>query len=140
MNIFAPDYGTKLLHMAEGGNALAEDYTVQGKPGAGDKLYFGIIQAGVRVHAVQILSGAAGAGASVKVGFEPADNEDPRVADDDYFIQAGASLATAGAVSSASLPITFDYPVKLVATVGATAFANDTKLVAIVTGKVVGVL
>lgn len=133
-SLFAPDYGQKLLHMAAMGNAWSEDYSYTGAAAQGDKVYLGIIPAGVRVHGVRVLNSAGGAGATVTVGFEP--TEGTPAADADYWLNA-AAVATAGSKDSASAPITFDRPVKLVATIGGADFAAGS-LVAIVTGKVVG--
>ncbi|MNY78486.1 hypothetical protein D3C86_2187470 [compost metagenome] len=52
---------------------------------------------------------------------------------------AAADIAAAGAADSKAHPITFNQAVKLVGTVGATAFVNTPKITVVVDGKMIGV-
>jgi len=131
---FASDYGLKLLHMAAMGNAWAEDYKYTGSAAQNDKVYLGLIPAGVRVYPPTVLHTAGGASTTLTLGFEPTDGTP--AADTNYWLDA-ADVATAGAATSTAEPITFDRPVKLVATIGGGAFASGSISV-IVPGKVVG--
>jgi len=131
---FASDYGQKLLHMASMGNAWADDYKYVGAAAQNDKVYLGIIPAGVRVYPPTVLHTAGGASCTLTLGFEPVDGTP--TADTDYWLNA-ADVAAAGAVTSTAEPITFDRPVKLVATIGGAAFASGS-ITALVTGKTVG--
>lgn len=135
--IYALDYGTKPQHVGNYGNGWNEDFTVTATPAAADKVVLGIIPAGIRVTGIRLQNGAGGANAAVTLGYEPEDKGGP-VAAPTAFLPSTA-VATAGAVVASFDPITFDSPVRLVATVGAAAFGAATKLVAIVSGKVVGV-
>lgn len=130
---FASDFNHKPLHVSAYGNAWSEDYSFTGAGAVGDKIYLGIIPAGIRVQSVSLITGAGGASASIKLGFEPVDAAP--LADDDAF--GTIDVAAAGRTDSAVAPITFDGPVKLVATV--VAAVASTTLTALVAGKVVGV-
>src|SRR3546814_12746082 len=107
----APDYGMKPLHLSAYGNAYAEDYSIIDKPAANDKLYLGIIPAGIRVHAIQLIHGAAGVGATIKLGFEPVDPIGPTT-DDDAFLAAGSAVHAAGVQGVGGQPLTFHSPGK----------------------------
>lgn len=135
---YASDYNQKLLHMAEYGNAWAEDYSITATVLKSEKAYLGIIPAGVRIYGLRLKHHAAGAGAKCKVGFEPMDGDTP-TANDAYWLADTTDVAAAGVNNSEAEPITFNYPVKIVLTATAAAdFAAGT-LGVIVNGKVVGV-
>lgn len=136
-NHYASDYNQKPLHMAAYGNAWTEDYAFTGAPAAADKVYLGIIPAGTRVQALTLQHPAAGVSAQAKLGFEPAEGDDP-AADDGYWLPAATDVADAGVKASTAAPITFNKPVKLVLTAAGAAFTSGTWRV-IVTGKVIGV-
>lgn len=106
---FASDYNNKPLHVGGYGNGWAEDYAITKAIASGDKCYFGIIPAGIRVYEVTAPS-------DLTMTFEPVEE--------------------APAAGSFTGPITFDKPVKLVGTATA-ALASGAAV--IVTGKVVGV-
>ncbi|MBN9403378.1 MAG: hypothetical protein J0I30_11290 [Burkholderiales bacterium] len=135
-NLYAPDYNQKPLHMAAAGNAWSEDYSATAAPKNGDKLYLGVIPAGVRVYEVRLKHGAAGASTTAKLGFEPFDGDDPP-ADDDFWLAASTSMAAAGVERSSASAITFDRPVKLVLTAGGADHASGSYEVVVV-GKTVG--
>jgi hypothetical protein len=134
-SVYADDFNMKPLHMSAYGNAWVDDYSIANKAGAGDKLYLGIIPAGVRVNGIRLINTAATAG-SVKIGFEPVDADGPTADDDAFF--ADTDLSDAGANDSTFVPVTFESPVKIVATCG-TAFTASATLTAIVKGKCVGI-
>lgn len=134
-DIYASDYGNKPLHMAAMGNAWTEDYSAVAAPAIADKLYLGIIPAGVRVYEVRLKSGAAGASATASLGYEPVDADGPS-ASAAYWL-SGADVAAAGVDRSEASAITFNRPVKIVLTAAGANFAS-TAIEVIVTGKTVG--
>jgi len=136
-NIHASDFNNKPLHMQAFGNAWTDDYSVTAAPKIADKVYFGIIPAGVRVYGVVLKHHAAGTSATAKLGFEPMEGDAP-TADDDYWAAAGTSVVAAGVITSTASPITFDRPVKIVLTAAGADFASGAMSV-VVTGKTIGV-
>lgn len=134
-SIYAKDYNQKPLHMSAHGNAWSEDYSAVAAPKIGDKLYLGVIPAGVRVYEVRLKHGAAGATATLDFGYEPFDGDTP-TADDDYWLSV-ADVAAAGVKRSDSAAITFNRPVKLVLTAGGANYASGAFEV-VVLGKTVG--
>ncbi|MDS1141719.1 hypothetical protein RE432_14855 [Pusillimonas sp. SM2304] len=136
-NIHAPDFNNKPLHMSAYGNAWADDYAVTAAPAIADKVYFGIIPAGVRIYSVVLKHHAAGADATAKLGFEPMEDDTP-AADDSYWLPGSTATATAGVKTSTAAPITFDRPVKLVLTAAGANYASGT-LSVVVNGKVIGI-
>jgi hypothetical protein len=134
MDRYASDYNQKPLHMSAHGNAWSEDYAFTGTIAETDKVYMGIIPAGVRVQDVRLVHHAAGTGATATLGFEPVD--DSPQADADYWLNA-ASVAAAGAQQSNAAPVTFNRPVKLVLTAGGADYAAGTVRV-VVFGAAVG--
>lgn len=108
---YAPDYGQKLLHVQSFGNAFNLDYAIPGAAAVDDKLYFGLIPAGLRVTQVRGTTG-------ITLGYEPADGDTP----------------VAGTFADLA-PITFNRDVKLVGTVTAAVTGGA---VVIVTGQVLG--
>lgn len=134
-NFYADDFNQKPLHLAEYGNAWAEDYSASAEPKVSDKVYLGIIPAGVRVYDVSLSCGANQTSSTADLGFEPV--EDSPSADGDYWISA-ADVENAYHGRSEADPITFDKPVRLVLkAAGADHSANTYKVV--VYGKVVGI-
>jgi len=138
MDRYSPDYNSKPLHTQAFGNAWVETYGYRGAAAAGDKVYLGVIPAGVVVTALRLIADAAGAGVKVDIGFEPYDASAGPVADLDVWL-AGADIATAGIVDSKAHPISFKQPVKLVATVSGAAFTGTPQITALVNGQMVGV-
>jgi len=136
-NIHAPDYNNKPLHMSAYGNAWADDYGITAAPKIGDKVYFGILPAGLRVHSVVLQHHAAGADATAKLGFEPMEDDTP-AANDAYWLPNTTATATAGVKTSTAAPITFQRPVKIVLTAAGKDYASGAMTV-IVNGKAVGV-
>lgn len=108
--IIADDYTSKVLHVGGYGNGWSEDYSVSKAIANGDKVYFGKIPAGIRVHTVK-------APAGLTMSYEPV-NDVPAA---DNFKEL--------------TPVTFNRDVKLVGTATA-ALANGATIV--VTGQVVG--
>ncbi|GAB1840340.1 hypothetical protein ACOTEO_29200 [Achromobacter xylosoxidans] len=138
MDRYSPDYNAKPLHTQAFGNAWVETYGYRGPAGTTDKVYLGVIPAGVVVTAVRLVTDAAGAGVKADLGFEPYDASDGPVADLDAWL-AGADIAAAGNVDSTAHPILFKRPVKLVATISGAAFTGTPQLTAVVNGQMVGV-
>lgn len=108
--LYAPDYQSKVHHYSAYGNAWTDDYAFPGAIASGDKVYLGIIPAGVRVYTV---TGPA----DLTLSYEPATSDGPIAGD------------------FTTLPITFNDPVKLVGTAGA-ALADGASV--IVMGQMVG--
>ncbi|MGE8688621.1 MAG: hypothetical protein ACN6PJ_15875 [Achromobacter sp.] len=138
MDRYSPDYNSKPLHTQAFGNAWVETYGYQAAAAIGDKIYLGVIPAGVVVTAVRLITDAAGAGVTLDLGFEPYDASDGPLADLDAWL-AGADVAAAGIVESEAHPITFKRPVKLIATVAGAAFTGTPRLTALINGQMVGV-
>ncbi|GEM_PF-1652882 len=138
MDRYSPDYNSKPLHTQAFGNAWVETYGYRGAAAAGDKVYLGVIPAGVLATAVRAITDAAGAGVKVDLGFEPYDASAGPVADPDAWL-AGADIATAGIVDSKAHPIFFKQAVKLVATISGGPFTGTPQFTALVSGQMVGV-
>ncbi|WP_313619550.1 MULTISPECIES: hypothetical protein [unclassified Achromobacter] len=138
MDRYSPDYNAKPLHTQAFGNAWVETYGYRNAAAVGDKVYLGVIPAGVVVTALRLVADAAGAGVKVDLGFEPYDASDGPLADPDAWL-AGADIATAGNVDSKAHPILFKRPVKLVATISGAAVTGTPQLTAVVNGQMVGV-
>lgn len=134
-DFYAPDYNAKPLHMNEAGNAWAENYSITAKPEDGDKLYFGIIPAGVEVDLVRATNGAAGTNATLDLGFEPV--HDAPDADTDHWF-AAADVATAGSAFSTVKPIRFERPVRLVGVAGGANYTNSIRIDVNVKGIAIG--
>ena len=137
MTKYAQDYNIKAVHAGAYGNGWAEDYTAAVKPVAGEKIYLGVLPAGVRIHALTLSFAAAGAGGAITLGLEPLDGDLP-AANATAFLPS-TDVSAAGRAVAAFDPFTLQRPVALVATVGATAFVNAPKITAVVNGKWVGV-
>lgn len=138
MDRYSPDYNGKPLHTQAFGNAWVETYSYQGAAAIGDKIYMGVIPAGVVATAVREINDAAGAGVTLDLGFEPYDASAGPLADLDAWL-AAADIAAAGVVDSKAHPIAFKQPVKLVATIKGAAFTGTPKITAVVNGQMVGV-
>jgi len=136
-DIYAPDYNQKPLHMAEMGNAWAENYSIAKAAAQNDKLYLGIIPAGVQVDLARLIFEDAGTGVTLDLGYEPVDSSPSAVGD--YWIDGQDVATAAGSAFSSALPITFEKPVKLVATVLGAALTNTPRFDVILKGKVVGI-
>lgn len=142
---FAPDWGLKNTRRAGVfGSAEIDDfsYTVAAATPASntDKLYLGVIEPGYRVEIMDFIWSGTAPGASVttSLGYEPVDAAKGPTANTTYWASAVATAA-AGRNASAAAPITFDQPVKLVATIGGANVANGAVLSAIPHMKRVGV-
>lgn len=138
-NVYAPDYGIKPLSV-QGNKAFAENYSVAKAAASGDKVYLGVIPAGVEVDTMDLVHDDCGTGVTGKLGYEPVNSDDGPTAVSDYWIAAGQDLATAAArVASKSHPIRFDFPVAIILTVAGDAFTGTPKLTAVAKGKALGV-
>jgi len=134
-DLYAADYGQKNTHMSAYGNAWTDDFQFTGAAAKDDKLYLGIVPAGVRVTNVRLIHHAAGTGVTADLGFEPVEDGSPPASATAFL--AAANLAAAGVKYSSALPVTFNRPVKLVLTVKGANLAQGT-LCAIVNGIALG--
>jgi len=135
MDKYAADYGQKPAHMSAYGNAWADDYQFTGAAQQDDKIYLGIIPAGVRVTGVRLIHHDAGSGVSVDLGIEPVEQGTPPASANAFV--TNTMIATQGFIDSFTLPITFNQPVKLVLTVKGANMAVGT-LCAVVSGITLG--
>lgn len=119
------------------GNAFCKSYKAKKAANSGDKLYLGIIPAGVRVDDFALIYDDAGTSVTCKVGYEPLDTLP--AASDAYWIAASYDIATAaGRKDSTSHPIVFENPVKIVLTVAGANFTGTPSITAVVKGEMVG--
>lgn len=138
MDRYSPDYNSKPLHTQAFGNAWVETYGYRGTAGATDKIYLGVIPAGVVVTSVRLITDATAAGVKADLGFEPYDASEGPVADPDAWL-AAADIAAAGIVDSKAHPIVFKRAVKLVATISGAAITGTPQITVVVDGQMVGV-
>lgn len=135
-DILNNDYGQRPQHMAEFGNAFNEDFPWNKAATAGDKLYFGILPAGVRVTEVDLYLDDNIASGTLSLGFEPVDTlPSPNLT---YWLTT-QTLGTAGRFESLAAPITFDYPVKVVGSLAGANLTTANNLSVIVEGRCLGV-
>jgi hypothetical protein len=136
-DVYSDTYQAGNMFAAEKGNAWTEDLAFA-KSGVvnTDKLYFGIVPAGVRVTGVKLVAAAAGASTTLSIGYEPVDGTTPVAALTAFF--NAQAISAAGAFNSAAAPITFEKPVKLVGTVGGANFTGAPALAVVMTGEMVG--
>jgi len=133
--LYAADYGNKTSHMSAYGNGWCDDFQYTGSAKKDDKVYLGIVPAGVRVTGVRLLHHAAGTGVTADLGFEPADGDSPPASLTGFM--NGTNIAASGVKDTWARPVTFNAPVKLVLTVrGADMTAGN--LCAIVSGITLG--
>lgn len=138
-NVFANDYGQKPLSV-QGNNAFAENYSVAKGAASGDKVYLGILPAGVEIDSLALVHDDAGTGVTCKLGFEPLNASDGPTAVTDYWLPAATDIATAaGRIESKAQPIRFDFPVAIVLTTAGAAFTGTPKITAVAKGKALGV-
>ena len=130
-NVFASDYRTKSLRTIP--NAWAESYSYQGAAASGDKIYFGIIPAGVEVEDVDAIFDDCGTGVTLSLGYEPVGTL-PAAALTAFFTTIDVATA-AGRQRYSGHPIKFDQDVKLVGTVGGAAFTGTPKVTAKIGGR-----
>jgi hypothetical protein len=136
-DVYSDTYQAGNLFASDKGNAWTEDLAFA-KSGVvnTDKLYFGVIPAGVRVTGVKLVNAAAGASTTLSLGFEPVDGTTPTANLTAFFTTQ--AISSAGAPVSTVAPITFEKPVKLVGTVGGANFTGSPALVVVLTGEMVG--
>ncbi len=136
--IFANDFNKKNTAGGQRPAGWVETYPVVPAVAvaATEKIYFGIIPAGVEITDVSLIHDAD-IDATLSLGFEPVDALPVAVATQWFSAQA---LSIAGRKESASQPISFEYPVKLVGLVaGLTGLAIGTKVTPVLKGKGNGV-
>lgn len=135
-NIFADDFNKK---NTAGGNQPAgwnETFPMAKAAASGDKIYFGIIPAGVEINGVSLVHDADADG-TLSLGFEPVDGVSPVAAATQWF--SAQALSSAGRKESVSQPVVFNKAVKLVGTLGGGAILATCKLTAVLNGKGNGV-
>lgn len=130
-NIYADDYNKKPLSSGLATQGWNESYAIAKAAASGDKIYFGIIPAGVEINAASLIHDADADG-TLSLGFEPVDGT-PAAALTQWF--NAQALSSAGRKESASQPVVFNKPVKLVGTLGGGAIALGTKLTVVLNGK-----
>lgn len=119
------------------GNAFCKSYKATKAANSADKLYLGIIPAGVRVDEFNLIHDDTGTSVTCKVGYEPLDTLP--AADDDYWFAAATDIAAAAAnKQSIAHPIVFETPVKIVLTVAGANFTGTPSITAVVKGEMVG--
>lgn len=138
-NVTAADFGKKPIHMAEFGNCVSEDFAALALTGVNqnEKAYIGVIPAGTRVQDVRVVtSGTLGAATTLSLGYEPVDGSNP-AADATYWMNATTSTSALDVRPTAAAK-TFDYAVKIVATVGGGNVASSPTIAVWYQGKAVG--
>lgn len=136
-DILAPDLFNRVFHMDDHGDAISEAYKLTATPSVADKLYFGIIPAGLEVHLVRLQREATAASVTMSLGYEPVDATKGPTANTTYWFSALAVNAAGGDFSLGN-PIRFEQPVKLVGTVGGAGYTAK-RVDVIVQGKAIGV-
>jgi len=135
-DVYSDTYAAGNSFAAEMGNAWTEDLSIAKAASNADKLYLGIIPAGVRVSSVRLINAAAGASTTLSVGYEPIDGGVPVAAPTAWF--NAQAISSAGAPFSTVAPITFERPVKIVATVGGANLSGSPLLTVVFNGEMVG--
>lgn len=113
--------------------------------GNGDKVRLGVIPAGVELHSALVaIADAFTASTTFKLGFEYVDGVDDTYVpqDDDYFISAGASLASIANLGCSNVAVsrlTLPKPAYLILTNAGAAHASAGRADVIVFGKLRGV-
>jgi len=134
---YASDFNKKPLSSGNKPQGYNESYAVIANVlVVTDKVYFGIIPAGMEINDVALIHGAD-ADATLSLGYEPV-NAGEIAAVPNYWFNAQA-LATPGRKQSQSFPIRFNVDVMLVGTVGGGAIANGTQLTVVTDGKGIGI-
>lgn len=119
------------------GNAYCKSFKATKAASNGEKLYLGVIPAGIRVDDFALIFDDCGTSVTCSVGYEPVDTLPAASAA--YWIAAGFDIATAaGRKDSTSHPITFERPVKVVLTVGGANFTGTPNVTVVVKGEMVG--
>jgi hypothetical protein len=134
-DIFADDYGKKPQQSSARSSGYNESFAVAKAMAAADKMYFGIIPAGVEINGVSLVHDADADG-TFSLGFEPVDTT-PVAALTQWF--SAQALSAAGRKESVSQPVVFNKPVKLVGTLVAGAITSAIKLTVVLAGKHNGV-
>lgn len=135
-NIYADDFNNKRLAGGQDPKGYCESYPFAKAAAIADKLYFGIIPAGVEVNSVELVNDALTSG-TLSLGYEPVDGVSPAANLTAFFTTQ--SIATAGRQLSISQPILFNKAVRLVGTLGGAAALVTTKLTPVIGGVGKGV-
>lgn len=136
-NIFADDFKTKILSGGQRANGWVETYPVTKAAAIADKIYYGVIPAGVEITGVDFVNDAAAVGGTLSLGYEPVDGVSP-VANLTAFFTA-QPIATAGRQRGAIHPVLLSGAVRLIGTVGGAAIGASVKITPIVNGKGLGI-
>jgi hypothetical protein len=135
-NKYASDFQTKQTRLGVNGGAVAEVFEIKEGANNGDKLYLGVLDAGVVITDVKLTFDAGGANTTLALGYEPYGHTD-FAASANYFLPATASV-NAGAARSNAHSIEFSNRVALVAVVGGGNLVGTPLIKAVVTGNGVG--
>jgi hypothetical protein len=137
-NLKATDFQTKQTRLGVNGGAIIETFEfAQPNVANGDKIYLGVLDAGVLYTDVKLVFDDCGVAPTLTLGYEPYNHAD-FVANNTYWLPATDVFTAAGAVVSKAQPIEFTNKVALVATVGGGAFTGTPKITAVVTGNGLG--
>ena len=114
-DIFATGYSSPNSFSAEMGNAFIATFShASAAAAAGDKIYMGILPAGVRIDLVRANFSDTGTGNTVDVGYEPVDGSTPSAVLNYWWNDLDTASAALPAAFSSAAPIAFDKPVKVV--------------------------
>lgn len=138
-DIFAPGYPSPNAFSAEKGNAWIGHFEYLAATGnSADKVYLGVIPAGVAVHFVRGNFGDTGTGNTIDLGYEPIDGGLPAAVLNYWWNDLDTASAAVPAAISNAAPIVFDRPVKLVMTINSANLAGTPNLRVTMMGEMVG--
>jgi hypothetical protein len=138
-DIFAPGYTSPNSFAAEKGNAFIMSMEMLAATGnSADKIYMGILPAGVRVDLVRGNFGDTGTGNTLDVGYEPAEGTLPTASLNYWWNDLDTATAAVPAAFSSSAPIMFDRPVKVVILINSANLAGTPNLRLTFIGEMVG--
>lgn len=138
-DVFAAGYPTPNAFSAEKGNAWIGNFEiVSAAANSGDKIYLGIIPAGVRVDLVRGSFGDTGTGNTIDVGYEPVDGSTPSAVLNYWWNDLDTATAAVPLAWSNGAPIMFDKPVKVVILVNSANLAGTPTLRLTMIGEMVG--
>jgi hypothetical protein len=116
-DIFTPGYTSPNSFSAEMGNAFIMTMEAATAANSTDKIYMGILPAGVRIDFVRGNFADTGTGNTLSVGYEPMDGTTPSAALTYWWSALDTATAAVPAAISGAAPVRFDKPVKVVITV-----------------------
>lgn len=138
-NIFAPGYPTPNQFAAEKGNAFIATFQIaSAAANSTDKIYLGVLPAGVRIDLVRGSFGDTGTGNTIDVGYEPDDDAAPAAVLDYWWNDLDTATAAVPTAWSTAAPIMFDRPVRVVLTVNSANLAGTPTLRVTLIGEMVG--